>query len=188
MKQRAIGRLPRLHRAYLWGLLSLSRFSLLETAQQGMLPCSVSYAARRWAAIPLQTEHPAPDRARLTGPSGAVYLVVDFTPVQHGGATIQGVDQVWSTAEKRCVQEHHYTSSAYIHPYKAHDPIPADLRPRISARLATESVPFQSTLEVMQTQYVAAHEGGVRVKALVVDAEFTIKPNLAQLRNNAFLY
>ena len=34
----------------------------------------------------------------------------------------------------------------------------------------------------MQTQYVAAREGGVRLKALVIDAEFTIKPNLAQLR------
>ena len=64
MKQRAIGTVPRLHLAYLWGLLSLSRFSLLETAQQGMLSCSVSYAARQWAAIPFQTQCPAPSRAR----------------------------------------------------------------------------------------------------------------------------
>ena len=180
MKQRAIGRLRRLHLAYLWGLLALSRFSLLETAAQGMLPCSVSYAARHWAAIPLQTGYLAPDRARLTGQSGAVYLVVDFTPVRHGGATIQGVDQVWSTSEKRCVTAHQYTSSAYIHPYRAHDPIPADLRPRISPALATERVPFQSTLEVMKTQYHAARQGGVGIKAVVVDAEFTTKPNLAQ--------
>lgn len=181
MKQRAIGRLRRLHLAYVWGLLALSRFSLFETAAQGMLPCSVSYAARQWAAIPLQTGCPAPSRARLTGHDGAVYLVVDFTPVRHGGLTIQGLDQVWSTAEKRCVTAHQYTSSAYVHPYKAHDPIPADLRPRISAGLATESVPFHSTLEVMQSQYHAVHEGGVGIKAVVVDAEFTTKLNLAQL-------
>ena len=35
---------------------------------------------------------------------------------------------------------------------------------------------------MLQTQYVAAREGGVRLKALVIDAEFTIKPNLTQLR------
>ena len=35
VKQRAIGRLRRLHLAYMWGLLALSRFSLLETAARG---------------------------------------------------------------------------------------------------------------------------------------------------------
>jgi len=52
------------------------------------------------------------------------------------------------------------------------------LRPRISEWLATERVPYQSTLEVMHTQYVAALQEGVEIKAVVVDAEFTSKPNL----------
>lgn len=173
--------LPRLHLAYVWGLLALSRFSLLETAAQGMLPCSVSYAARHRAAMPLKTALPALSRARLSGAESEVYLVVDFTPVLHGGITMQGIDRIWSTSEKRCVSGHQYTSSAYVQPYHPHDPIPADLCPRISKTLATERVPFQSTLTVIQSQYHAARESGVAVKALVVDAEFTTKPNLERL-------
>lgn len=166
-----------LHAHYVLGLLSGSK-SVTDMSERGLLPLSKSYACKLLAQDP--TPHKdALARRSAFAPQGA-YLAVDLLKVEHQGERIEGVGRCYDTNSKGVMWGHTLVSSGLVRlsedPYLLRcDPFPDEL-------MSTEHYPRLTATEAMLTVAGDVVSAGVKVKALLVDAEFTTRLGLRSLK------
>ncbi len=166
-----------LHEHYVLGLLSGSK-SVTDMAERGLLPFGKAYACK------LLAQEPTPYKTALarrlaTAPQGA-YLAVDLLKVEHRGERIEGVRRCYDSNSKGVMWGHVPVSSGLVRlgedPYLLRcDPFPDSL-------MSTERYPKLTATEAMLTVAGDVVSAGVKVKALLVDAEFTTRLGLRSLK------
>ena len=166
-----------LHEHYVLGLLCGSK-SVTDMAERGLLPFGKSYACRLLAQNP--TPHKDALARRLAiAPQGA-YLAVDLVKVEHQGERIEGVGRCYDSNSKSVLWGHTLVSSGLVQwgkdPYLLRcDPFPDEL-------MSTERYPRLTATEAMLNVAGDVVSAGVKVKALLVDAEFTTRLGLRSLK------
>jgi hypothetical protein len=166
-----------LHAHYVLGLLSGSN-SVTDMAERGLLPFGKSYACKLLAQDP--TPHKDALARRLaTAPQGA-YLAVDLLKVEHQGEHIEGVGRCYDSNSKGVLWGHTLVSSGLVRP--GIDPYLLRCDPFPDALMSTERYPRLTATEAMLTVAGDVMSAGVKVKALLVDAEFTTRLGLRSLK------
>ena len=147
-------------------------------AERGLLPFGKQYACK------LMAQDPAPHKGalarRLAAAPQDAYLAVDLLKVEHQGERIEGVGRCYDTNSKGVMWGHTLVSSALVQlgedPYLLRcDPFPDEL-------MSTERYPRLTATEAMLTVAGDVVSAGVKVKALLVDAEFTTRLGLRSLK------
>lgn len=177
MDRPALSSLPPFERGYVLGLLSLEHKSLREMYAQGVLPCSVSYAAQLLSADPNAHRRNWPERL-ASAPQGG-YLAVDLLVNQRQGQAIEGVGRVYSSCEKGLVWGHSFVSVGLVYPEQ--DPYPLRLDPFVTEALATAEYPHLTPTEALLNAASEIALAGYPLKSVVVDAQFTSKLALRSL-------
>ncbi len=147
-------------------------------AERGLLPFGKQYACK------LLAQNPTPHKDALTcrladAPQGA-YLAVDLLKVEHQGERIEGVGRCYDSTRKGVMWGHTLVSSGLVRlgedPYLLRcDPFPDEL-------MSTERYPRLTATEAMLNVAGDVVAAGVKVKALLVDAEFTTRLGLRSLK------
>ena len=166
-----------LHAHYVLGLLSGSK-SVTDMAERGLLPFSKSYACKLLAQDP--TPHKDALARRLVAAPQGAYLAVDLLKVEHQGEQIEGVGRCYDSNSKSVMWGHTLVSSALVRlgedPYLLRcDPFPDEL-------MSTDRYPRLTATEAMLNVAGDVVSAGVKVKALLVDAEFTTRLGLRSLK------
>jgi hypothetical protein len=166
-----------LHAHYVLGLLYGSK-SVTDMSERGLLPFGKSYACKLLAQAP--TPHKNALARRLTAAPQGAYLAVDLLKVEHRGERIEGVGSCYDSNSKGVMWGHTLVSSALVQsgedPYLLRcDPFPDEL-------MSTELYPRLTATEAMLTVAGDVVGAGVKVKALLVDAEFTTRLGLRSLK------
>jgi hypothetical protein len=162
---------------YILGLLSGSK-SLTDTAQRGLLLFGKSYACKLMAQDP--TPHQGALARHLAAAPQDAYLAVDLLKVEHQGEYIEGVGRCYDTNSKGVVWGHTLVSSALVQ--LGEDPYLLRCDPFIEALMSTERYPRLTATEAMLNVAGDVVSAGVKVKALLVDAEFTTRLGLRSLK------
>lgn len=163
---------------YVAGLLNLEHKTLREMASKDLLPYSHGYCAHLLASDPKPYRCSLPRRLQHAPKGG--YLAVDLVTVDHPGEHIQGVGRVYSSSDKGVVWEHSFVSSALV--FKDQDPLPLQLAPFPSQRMATDTYPKLSASEGLLTVAGDVLMAGYNAKAAVFDAQFSTRLGLRSLK------
>ena len=147
-------------------------------SERGLLPFSKSYTCKLLGQDPTPHKH-ALARRLAFAPEGA-YLAVDLLKVEHRGERIEGVGRCYDTNSKGVMWGHTLVSSALVRlredPYLLRcDPFPDEL-------MSTERYPRLTATEAMLMVAGDVVSAGMKVKALLVDAEFTTRLGLRSLK------
>jgi hypothetical protein len=147
-------------------------------AGRGLLPFGKAYACKLLAQDP--TPHKDALARRLAAAPQGAYLAVDLLKVEHQGERIEGVGRCYDTNSKGVMWGHTLVSSALVRlaedPYLLRcDPFPDEL-------MSTERHPRLTATEAMLTMAGDVVSAGIKVKALLVDAEFTTRLGLRSLK------
>jgi len=147
-------------------------------AERGLLPFDKSYACK------LLAQDPAPHKdalaCRLAVAPQSAYLAVDLLKVEHQGERIEGVGRCYDSNSKRVMWGHALVSSALVRP--GEDPYLLRCDPFVDELMSTERYPRLTATEAMLTVAGDVVAAGVKVKALLVDAEFTTRLGLRSLK------
>jgi hypothetical protein len=166
-----------LHAHYVLGLLSGSK-SVTDMAERGLLPFGKSYACKLLAQDP--TPHKDALARRLAAAPQGAYLAVDLLKVEHQGERIEGVGRCYDSNRKSVMWGHALVSSALVQ--LGEDPYLLRCDPFIDELMSTERYPKLTATEAMLTVAGDVVAAGVKVKALLVDAEFTTRLGLRSLK------
>ncbi len=166
-----------LHAHYVLGLLCGSK-SVADMAERGLLPFGKSYACKLLAQDP--TPHKDALARRLAAAPQGAYLAVDLLKVEHQGERIEGVGRCYDTNSKGVMWRHALVSSALVQ--LGEDPYLLRCDPFPDALMSTERYPRLTATEAMLTVAGDVVSAGVKVKALLVDAEFTTRLGLRSLK------
>ncbi len=166
-----------LHEHYVLGLLSGSK-SVTDMAERGLLPFGKSYACKLLAQDP--TPHKDALTRRLAAVPQCAYLAVDLLKVEHQGERIEGVGRCYDTNSKGVMWGHTLVSSGLVRP--GEDPHLLRCDPFPDALMSTELYPRLTATEAMLGVAGEVVSAGVKVKALLVDAEFTTRLGLRSLK------
>jgi hypothetical protein len=147
-------------------------------AERGLLPFGKSYACKLLAQDP--TPHKNALARRLAAAPQGAYLAVDLLKVEHQGERIEGIGRCYDSNSKGMMWGHTLVSSALVQldedPYLLRcDPFPNEL-------MSTERYPKLTATEAMLTVAGDVVSARVKVKALLVDAEFTTRLGLRSLK------
>lgn len=166
-----------LHAHYVLGLLSGSK-SVTDMAERGLLPFGKAYACKLLARDPIP--HTGALARRLaTAPQGA-YLVVDLLKVEHQGERVEGIGRCHNSNSKGVMWGHTLVSSALVQP--GEDPYLLRCDSFIDALMSTERYPRLTATEAVLNVAGDVVAAGMKVKALLVDAEFTTRLGLRSLK------
>ena len=166
-----------LHAHYVLGLLSGSK-SVTDMAERGLLPFGKSYACKLLAQDP--TPHKDALARRLAAAPQGAYLAVDLLKVEHQGERIEGVGRCYDSNRKSVMWGHALVSSALVQ--LGEDPYLLRCDPFIDELMSTERYPKLTATEAMLNVAGDVVSAGVKVKALLVDAEFTTRLGLRSLK------
>lgn len=184
--------LERFERGYLWGLLQSPHKSLRTLVQEGYLPHRTTQSTLHLAADPLAHQKGWEQRLQAAPTNG--YLVVDLLSVPHSGGTVEGVDRIYSSSEKRVVWGHSWVASSLVYPQR--DIYPLRLEPfptlRMSGSLYPHLTPGEGLLNIVGDVKMA----GYPLKGVVADAQMFNRiamrslhgmdvPFLARIRSNS---
>ena len=138
-------------------------------AERGLLPFSKSYACK------LLAQNSTPHKDMLTrrlaaAPQGA-YLAVDLLKVEHQGEHIEGVGRCYDSNSKGVMWGHALVSSGLVRLGK--DPYLLRCDPFPDSLMGTALYPKLTATEAMLSVAGDVVSAAVKVKALLVDAEFT---------------
>ena len=147
-------------------------------SERGLLPFGKAYACKLLAQDP--TPHKQALKRRLAAAPQGAYLAVDLLKVEHQGERIEGVGRCYDSNSKKVMWGHALVSSALVRlgedPYLLRcDPFPDEL-------MSTELYPRLTATEAMLSVAGDVVAAGVKVKALLVDAEFTTRLGLRSLK------
>lgn len=166
-----------LHAHYVLGLLSGSK-SVTDMAERGLLPFGKQYACKLMAQDP--TPHEGALARRLAAAPQDAYLAVDLLKVEHQGERIEGIGRCYDSNSKSVMWGHTLVSSALVQ--LGEDPYLLRCDPFPDALMNTERYPRLTATEAMLTVAGDVVSAGVKVKALLVDAEFTTRLGLRSLK------
>ncbi len=166
-----------LHAHYVVGFLSGSK-SVTDMAERGLLPFGKSYACKLLAQDP--TPHKDALARRLAAAPQGAYLAVDLLKVEHQGERIEGVGRCYDSNRKSVMWGHALVSSALVQ--LGEDPYLLRCDPFIDELMSTERYPKLTATEAMLNVAGDVVSAGVKVKALLVDAEFTTRLGLRSLK------
>lgn len=147
-------------------------------AERGLLPFGKQYACKLLAQNP--TPHKDALACRLADAPQGAYLAVDLLKVKHQGELIEGIGRCYDSTRKGVMWGHTLVSSGLVRlgddPYLLRcDPFPDEL-------MSTERYPRLTATEAMLSVAGDVVSAGVKVKALLVDAEFTTRLGLRSLK------
>jgi hypothetical protein len=147
-------------------------------SERGLLPFGKQYACKLLAQD--STPHKDVLARRLAAAPQGAYLAVELLKVEHQGERIKGVGRCYDSNSKSVMWGHALLSSALVRlgedPYLLRcDPFPDEL-------MSTERYPRLTATETMLTVAGDVVSAGVKVKALLVDAEFTTRLGLRSLK------
>jgi hypothetical protein len=166
-----------LHAHYVLGLLCGSR-SVTDMVERGLLPFGKQYACKLLAQNP--TPHKDALARRLAATPQGAYLAVDLLKVEHQGERIEGVGRCYDSNRKDVMWGHTLVSSALVQ--LSEDPYLLRCDPFPDALMSTEQYPRLTATEAMLDVAGDVVAAGVKVKALLVDAEFTTRLGLRSLK------
>jgi len=147
-------------------------------AERGLLPFGKSYACKLLAQDP--TPHKDALARRLAAAPQGAYLAVDLLKVEHQGERIEGVGRCYDSNRKSVMWGHALVSSALVQ--LGEDPYLLRCDPFIDELMSTERYPKLTATEAMLNGAGDVVSAGVKVKALLVDAEFTTRLGLRSLK------
>ena len=147
-------------------------------SERGLLPFGKSYACKLLAQA-LTPHKNALARRLAAAPQGA-YLAIDLLKVEHRGERIEGVGRCYDSNSKGVMWGHTLVSSGLVRLSK--DPYLLRSDPFPDALMSTELYPKLTATEAMLTVAGDVVSAGVKVKALLVDAEFTTRLGLRSLK------
>lgn len=147
-------------------------------AERGLLPFSKPYACKLLAQDP--TPHKDALARRLAAAPGGAYLAVDLLKVEHRGERIEGVGRCYDSNSKGVMWGHTLVSSALVQP--GEDPYLLRCDPFPDELMSTDLYPRLTATEAMLTVAGDVVAADVKVKALLVDAEFTTRLGLRSLK------
>ena len=147
-------------------------------AERGLLPFGKSYACKLMAQD--ATPHKDALAQRLAAAPQDAYLAVDLLKVEHQGERIEGVGRCYNTNSKRVMWGHTRVSSALVR--LGEDPYLLRCDPFLNELMSTELYPRLTATEAMLGVAGDVVSAGVKVKALLVDAEFTTRLGLCSLK------
>jgi len=166
-----------LHAHYVLGLLSGSK-SVTDMSERGLLPFGKAYACK------LLAQDPAPHKGalarRLAAAPQNAYLAVDLLKVEHQGERIEGVGRCYDSNSKGVMWGHTLVSSGLVK--LGEDPYLLRCDPFPDALMSTERYPRLTATEAMLSVAGDVVSAGVKLKALLVDAEFTTRLGLRSLK------
>ena len=147
-------------------------------AERGLLPFGKAYACK------LLAQHPTPHKDALARRSAAAppgaYLAVDLLKVRHQGERIEGVERCYDSNRKGMMWGHTLVSSGLVQ--LGADPYLLRCDPFPNEQMSTEAYPRLTATEAMLSVAGDVVAAGVKVKALLVDAEFTTRLGLRSLK------
>jgi hypothetical protein len=147
-------------------------------AERGLLPFGKSYACKLLAQDP--TPHKDALAQRLAAAPQGAYLAVDLLKIEHQGEHIEGVGRCYDSNRKGVMWGHTLVSSGLVTLGK--DPYLLRCNPFPDEQMSTERYPRLTATEAMLTVAGDVVSAGVKVKALLVDAEFTTRLGLRSLK------
>lgn len=148
-------------------------------SQRGFLPLSKAYACKLLAQDSMP-HRSAFERRLAEAPKGA-YVAVDLLKVKHRGERIEGVGRCYDSGSKSVLWGHTLVSSALVQPDA--DPYLLRCDPFPDKRMSTPVYPKLTATEAMLTVAGDVTIAGVKVKAVLVDAEFTTRLGLRSLKH-----
>lgn len=147
-------------------------------AERGLLPFGKAYACKLLAQDP--TPHKDALARRLVAAPQDAYLAVDLLKVEHQGERIEGVGRCYDSNSRGVMWGHTLVSSGLV--TLGEDPYLLRCDPFIDELMSTERYPKLTATEAMLTVAGDVVSAGVKVKALLVDAEFTTRLGLRSLK------
>jgi len=166
-----------LHAHYVLGLLSGSK-SVTDMSERRLLPFGRQYACKLLAQDP--TPHKGALARRLAAAPQDAYLAVDLLKVEHQGERIEGVGRCYDSNRKSVMWGHTLVSSGLV--TLGEDPYLLRCDPFIDELMSTKCYPRITASEAMLTVAGDVVSAGVKLKALLVDAEFTTRLGLRSLK------
>lgn len=152
---------------------------MTDMSQRGLLPFGKQYACKLLASDP--RPHKSALKGRLSEAPKDAYLAVDWLKVKHQGEHIEGVGRCFDSNSKRVMWGHAFVSSALVQPDR--DPYVLRCDPLLDALMSTPLYPKLTATEAMLTVAGDALLAGAKVKAVLVDAEFTTRLGLRSLKH-----
>ncbi len=147
-------------------------------AERGLLPFGKAYACKLLAQDP--TPHKDALARRLAAAPQGAYLAVDLLKVEHQSERIEGVGRCYDSSSKSVMWGHTLVSSGLVR--LGEDPYLLRCDPFIDELMSTERYRRLTATEAMLTVAGDVVSAGVKVKALLVDAEFTTRLGLRSLK------
>ena len=147
-------------------------------SERGLLPFGKQYACKLLAQDP--TPHKNALARRLAFAPQDAYLAVDLLKVEHQGERIEGVGRCYDSNSKSVMWGHTLVSSALVQP--GEDPYLLRCDPFPDELMSTEIYPKLTATEAMLNVAGDVVSAGIKVKALLVDAEFTTRLGLRSLK------
>ena len=148
-------------------------------AERGLLPFSKPYACKLLAQDPVP--HRSALRRRLADAPKGTCLAVDLLKIKHQGERIEGVSRCYDSGSKIIVWGHTLVSSGLVQPGK--DPYLLRCDPFPDNLMSTELYPSITATEAMLSVAGDVVTAGIKVSALLVDAEFTTRLGLRSLKH-----